>query len=135
MDSDETKIFENVKCLVVDDSRTMRMIIINILTQLGFQKENIFEAGDGKEGLELFNDSKPDLVLSDINMPVMNGFKMVSKLRETTNKETCPIFMITTEGGKNEVLKLLKLGANNYIVKPVKPDSLKEKIREQFIKI
>jgi len=121
------------KVLVVDDSKTMVKINDNILKQLGII--NIVHAFDGAEGLKKYNESiienDPfDLILSDINMPIMNGFELVKAIRE--KDKGVGIFMITTEGGRDEVIKALRLGANNYIIKPIDKDILKTKITEYF---
>lgn len=114
-----------MKILVVDDSSTMRRIIANTLKQAG--QENVIEAGDGLEGIKQL-EANPDvgLVLSDWNMPNMNGLDFLKKVRET-NKEL-PIIMVTTEAEKQNVVTAIKAGANNYIVKPFTPEVLKEKI-------
>jgi len=114
-----------LKILVVDDSATMRRIIINVCMQLGQKKENISEAPDGKIGLEVFNKTSPDIVLTDWNMPIMNGLELVEEIRKISK---VPIIMITTEGGKGEVITALKSGVNNYIVKPFGAPILKDKL-------
>jgi len=116
---------KNLKVLVVDDSSTMLRIISNILQRLNIT--DIILAEDGVIGLEKYYEYKPHLILSDRNMPNMNGLDLVKKIR-TTDKDT-PIVMITTEGGKSEVIAALKAGANNYIVKPFTPQVLKEKLQ------
>jgi len=121
----------NKKILVIDDSKTMRRIISNTIHRIGVPKDNIHEAEDGvfamsklKElGFEHF-----DVILTDINMPNMNGFQVIENIRKV-NKEV-PIITITTEGGRVEILKALKLGSSNYIVKPFTPQVLKEKLEK-----
>lgn len=116
-----------MKFLVVDDSITMRRIVTNVVKQLDTMSE-IIQAEDGLVAWELFQKHKDfDVVLCDINMPNMNGFEVVEKIR-TIDKKVFFCF-ITTEGGKSEVIKGLKLGANNYIVKPFSADTLKEKLK------
>ena len=114
-----------MKILVVDDSTTMRRIIQNTLKQIG--QETIIEAGDGIEGLaQLTNEPDVSLILTDWNMPNMNGLDFLTKVRETN--KTTPIVMITTEAEKANVITAIKAGANNYIVKPFTPETLKEKL-------
>ena len=114
-----------MKILIVDDSTTMRRIIQNTLKQIG--QETIVQAGDGIEGLaQLANEPDVDLILTDWNMPNMNGLDFLTKVRETN--KTLPIVMITTEAEKANVITAIKAGANNYIVKPFTPDTLKEKL-------
>ena len=115
---------QDKKVLIVDDSKTMVRIIENIVKQLGITDTSI--AFNGKEALELMKLKKFDLVLSDVNMPSMNGFELVESIRQSGSK--VGIFMITTEGGREEVIRALRLGANNYLVKPIDKDVLKDKI-------
>lgn len=114
-----------MKILVVDDSSTMRRIICNTLKQIG--QETIVEAGDGLEGLEaLKNNADVSLVLTDWNMPNMNGLDFLTKVR--ADNPSLPVVMITTEAEKQNVVTAIKAGANNYVVKPFTPDVLKEKL-------
>jgi two-component system chemotaxis response regulator CheY len=111
--------------LVVDDSSTMRRIIRNTLGRIGHK--DVEEAEDGIFAWEKFQeDGKFDVLVTDWNMPNMNGLDLVKKVR-AVNKEI-PIIMVTTEGGKAEVITALKAGVNNYIVKPFTPQVLKEKL-------
>ena len=116
-----------MKLLVVDDSSTMRRIIKNTLARLGYK--DILEGADGVEGWEQMN-SNPDIdmLITDWNMPEMNGLELVKKVRADDRFVDTPIIMVTTEGGKAEVITALKAGVNNYIVKPFTPQVLKEKL-------
>ena len=116
-----------MKLLVVDDSSTMRRIIKNTLTRLGYK--DILEGADGVEGWEQI-DKNPDIgtLITDWNMPNMNGLEFVKKVRADARFSELPIIMVTTEGGKAEVITALKAGVNNYIVKPFTPQVLKEKL-------
>ncbi|MBS4068345.1 MAG: response regulator [Sulfurimonas sp.] len=116
-----------MKLLVVDDSSTMRRIIKNTLQRLGHK--DILEGGDGVEGWNVLN-SNPDvdMLITDWNMPEMNGLELVKKVRADSRFIDLPIIMVTTEGGKAEVITALKAGVNNYIVKPFTPQVLKEKL-------
>ena len=119
-----------MKLLVVDDSSTMRRIIKNTLARLGYK--DILEGADGVEGWNQM-DTNPDIemLITDWNMPEMNGLELVKKVRADERFKDTPIIMVTTEGGKAEVitaLKALKAGVNNYIVKPFTPQVLKEKL-------
>jgi two-component system, chemotaxis family, chemotaxis protein CheY len=116
-----------MRILIVDDSSTMRRIIGNVVQQLGVAKDDFDEAEDGVVAWRLFQENNNyDVVLTDWNMPNMNGLELVKQIR-TANK-TIPIVMITTEGGKGEVITALKAGVNNYIVKPFSAEVLKEKL-------
>ena len=116
-----------MKILVVDDSSTMRRIITNVVLQLGYKNNNIMEAENGERAWELLNNEEIDLVLTDWNMPVMSGLDLVKNIRGADSFKKLPIIMITTEGGKAEVITALKAGVNNYIVKPFTAALLKEK--------
>jgi two-component system chemotaxis response regulator CheY len=114
----------DLKVLVVDDSSTMRRIIKNSLTRLEFA--DIVEAADGSEAV-----GKADgcnLVITDWNMPEMNGLELVKSLRSSDSHKETPIIMVTTEAGKNEIVEAIQNGVNNYIVKPFTIDVLKEKL-------
>lgn len=117
-----------MKVLLVDDSKIILKINSNLCKEIGI--EEIITAENGKEALEKFNKGKFDLVITDVNMPIMNGFDLLTELRKI-DKEV-KIFMCTTEGGRDEVLRALKLGANNYIVKPVSREVLQNKIKDVF---
>jgi len=116
---------EKINVLIVDDSKTMLRIIKNTLIRIGVK--NIDSAENGEEAFKLFKDKDYDIVLTDWNMPVMNGYQLVLAIRKIN--QNIPIVMITTEGGKAEVIKALKAGVNNYIVKPFTPQILKEKLQ------
>jgi two-component system chemotaxis response regulator CheY len=116
-----------LKLLVVDDSSTMRRIIKNTLARLGYK--DVLEGEDGLQGWNVLNEN-PDLgmLITDWNMPEMNGLELVKKVRADARFKDLPIIMVTTEGGKAEVITALKAGVNNYIVKPFTPQVLKEKL-------
>lgn len=116
-----------MKLLVVDDSSTMRRIIKNTLQRLGY--EDIYEAENGIEAWDILDkNSDMGVLITDWNMPEMNGLELVKKTRADSRFADIPIIMITTEGGKVEVITAIKAGVNNYIVKPFTPQVLKEKL-------
>ncbi len=121
-----------MKILVVDDSSTMRRIIVNTLNKLGYK--DVIEAEHGLDALAKLKEN-PDvqLILTDWNMPEMDGLTFVLTLRKSKTFNKIPIIMITTMGAKEDIVKALKAGVNNYIVKPFTPQILKEKI-EQTLK-
>jgi len=112
--------------LIVDDSSTMRKIISRSLRQAGLPVDDIYEAGDGIEGLSALGDKKVDLILSDINMPNMDGLEFIKQVR--ANGNNVPIVMITTEGGEDIIKEALSSGASASIKKPFTPDQLNEKL-------
>ncbi len=114
--------------LVVDDSSTMRRIICNTLNTIGYK--NITEAEDGMDALNKMKETQFDAIMTDWNMPRMNGLELVKSARKMERYKHTPIVMITTEGGKREVITAIKEGVNNYIVKPFTPKTLKEKLQD-----
>ncbi|MDD3342463.1 MAG: chemotaxis response regulator CheY [Sulfurospirillaceae bacterium] len=118
-----------MKLLVVDDSSTMRRIIKNTLARLGFN--DVLEAEHGLEGWQVMEKAGDiNVLITDWNMPEMNGLELVKKVRAERKYDNVPIIMVTTEGGKTEVITALKAGVNNYIVKPFTPQVLKEKLED-----
>lgn len=116
-----------MKLLVVDDSSTMRRIIKNTLARLGYK--DILEGENGVQAWEqMDSDGDVAVLITDWNMPEMNGLELVKKVRADDRFKEIPIIMVTTEGGKAEVITALKAGVNNYIVKPFTPQVLKEKL-------
>lgn len=112
--------------LIVDDSSTMRKIISRSLRQAGLPVDEIFEAGDGIEGLNALAGNKVDLILSDINMPNMDGLEFIKAVR--ANGNTVPMVMITTEGGEDIINEAISSGASDSIKKPFTPEQLNEKL-------
>ena len=119
------------KILIVDDSATMRKIITRVLRQANLEVETILEAGNGVEGLEkIVSDPDIQMILSDINMPEMNGIDFVKAIRTKHDKDKMPVIMITTEGGEAMVETALAAGANDYVTKPFTPDSIREALEK-----
>ncbi|MDT8318194.1 MAG: response regulator [bacterium] len=108
--------------LVVDDSPTMRQLIVFALKRL--RDVSITEANDGVDGLKKISSAKFDLVLTDINMPVMDGLKLVSLIRGDATHKEVPIIVITTEGGQEDKDRAMALGATSYITKPIQANSV-----------
>src|SRR5436853_7649490 len=113
------------KILTVDDSKTIRMIVAKTLKPFDCQ---IAEASNGAEGLEAAAKEKPDLIILDITMPVMDGVEMLTKLKADPDLKAVPVMMLTAESGKDNVLKIAKLGVRDYLVKPFKEEQLIEKV-------
>ncbi len=120
----------NIRILVVDDMSTMRRIVKSILNQLGYN--NIDEAENGKQALAKLKAEKYDFVVTDWNMPEMDGLALVKAIRSDDELKNIPVLMVTAEGKKESVIEALKAGVNNYIVKPFTPEVLKEKIEKIF---
>ncbi|MFA5515871.1 MAG: response regulator [Desulfuromonadales bacterium] len=115
------------KVLVVEDSPTMRQLIVFALKRL--RGLNIVEANDGVDGLKKLTGDKFDLIITDINMPIMNGLKLVSLVRRDPGYQQTPIVIVTTEGAEEDRERALALGANEYITKPVQTTKLLEVTR------
>lgn len=116
--------------LVADDSSTMRRILCTTLNRLGYQ--DITQAANGAEALVKAAERTFDCVLTDWNMPEVDGLELTVKLRAKPEYKNVPIMMVTTEGGKQDVLEALTKGITSYIVKPFTPDILKQKMSELF---
>jgi two-component system, cell cycle response regulator len=112
------------KVLTVDDSKTVRIIVKKAFK--GYDCE-IIEAANGVEGLAAAAKETPDLILLDITMPVMDGVEMLTKLKSDPALKGIPVIMLTAEGGRDNVLKIAKIGVRDYIVKPFKEEVLVEK--------
>ncbi len=116
-----------MKCLVVDDSATMRRIVVNALKSIGYT--DLVEAGDGSDALQKC-DATIELVITDWNMPVMGGLEFVKALRGGASHARTPILMVTTRSVKEDILQAVEAGVTGYILKPFTPQVLKEKIDE-----
>ncbi|MCD6327747.1 response regulator [bacterium] len=114
--------------LVVDDSAIVRAIIKKTLSLAGVDVGELYQAGNGKEGLAVLDDKWVDLVLADINMPEMTGIEMVEKMSESGLMKTVPVVMISTEGSQTRVEELKAKGVRAYIRKPFTPELVKEVI-------
>ena len=114
--------------LVVDDSAAIRKILQRVLRQTGMAIRTIHEAGDGEEALEILRVHQPALVLTDINMPKMDGLQFLAALKGSDQWRGIPVVMITTEGGEAKVGEAVKLGAAGYVRKPFTADQIKEKL-------
>jgi two-component system chemotaxis response regulator CheY len=115
-----------MRFLVVDDSSTMRRIITNTLNKIG--QHDVIEASNGREGLEKLATTDVDLIITDWNMPEMNGIDFIRALRASASLKETPVLMVTTNAAKDDIVEALRAGVNSYIVKPFSPDTFKEKI-------
>jgi two-component system, chemotaxis family, chemotaxis protein CheY len=116
------------RVLIVDDSSVMRKIVERSLRQAGFTVSEVHEANNGAEALELVQNNEFDLILSDVNMPTMDGLEFVRQLRSLEKGKEVPVVMITTEASESRVLEAISYGARGYIRKPFTPDQVKERI-------
>jgi two-component system, chemotaxis family, chemotaxis protein CheY len=116
----------SLKILAVDDSPTMRRIIVNTLKRAGY--DDVTEASDGKDALAKMKVDQFNFVITDWNMPEMDGLTFVSQVRSLDEFKDMPILMVTTRSVKDDIIEAMKAGVNNYIVKPFTPETLGEKI-------
>lgn len=112
--------------LIADDSPTMRAMLVSTIELLGDYR--IVEASSGFEALRLLPRENVDLILTDINMPDINGLEFISYLRNNTNYQTTPVFIISSEGSQKDIEKGKLLGANEYLIKPFDPSRLQSLI-------
>ena len=116
----------SLKVLTVDDSKTIRMIVKKAFMPYDCE---LFEGADGVEGLAIATQEKPDLIVLDITMPVMNGVEMLSKIKNEPSLKDIPVIMLTAESGKDNVMQIIKMGVKDYMVKPFKGEQLIERVK------
>jgi two-component system, chemotaxis family, chemotaxis protein CheY len=116
----------NMKILVVDDFSTMRRIVRNLLKELGYT--NIDEAEDGVAAMTKLKAGSFDFVVSDINMPNMNGFELLRAMRAEPALKSIPVLVVSAEAKKEDIVNAAQAGANGYIVKPFTKATLEEKL-------
>jgi two-component system chemotaxis response regulator CheY len=115
------------RILIVDDSKTVRNLVAFIMKKEGFK---VIIAEDGLDGLEkLYSEEKVDLIISDINMPRMDGFTFIRTVREQEAYRDVPIVVLSTEGQEKDIQKGLGLGANLYMVKPAQPETMVKNVK------
>jgi two-component system chemotaxis response regulator CheY len=117
-----------VRTLIVDDSSVMRKIVERSLRQAGLDPLVVFEAGSGTDGLELLKVQQVDLILSDINMPSMDGLEFLRQIRAQNLAPGVPVVMITTESSEEHVKQAILAGAQGYIRKPFTAEQVKERV-------
>jgi two-component system chemotaxis response regulator CheY len=118
----------SIRALIVDDSSVMRKIVERSLRQAGLNLATVFEAGNGAEALGVLAENQVDLILCDINMPVMDGLEFIKQLPHVANAKDVPVVMITTEGSESHVVQALSFGARGYIRKPFTSEQVKEHV-------
>jgi len=119
---------DEMSALIIDDSSVMRKIVERSLRQAGVNLSKVFEAGNGAEALAVLAESRVNLILCDINMPVMDGLEFVKQLANVENGKGVPVVMITTEGSESHVVQALSCGAKGYIRKPFTAEQVKEHV-------
>ena len=121
---------KNIKILIVDDFSTMRRIIKNLLRDLGFK--NTHEADDGATALPMLEAGDFDFVVTDWNMPIMQGIDLLKAIRKSPKLKAMPVLMVTAEAKREQIIEAAKAGVNGYIVKPFTAATLKAKLDKIF---
>lgn len=116
--------------LIVDDSKSMRQILRKILAVSGFKLGECLEASNGEEALSILEDNWVDLILSDIHMPVMDGFGLLRNLKKNNDWSDLPVVLVTTESNEDRIQEAISLGARGYIRKPFKPEEIRAHLNE-----
>ena len=118
----------DLNVLIVDDSAAIRKILVRVLSQTNLPIQQVYEASDGAEALKLIALNDVSLILSDINMPNVDGIELLTQLRATPKWSQLSVIMITTEGSQAKVMEAVQLGAKGYVRKPFTADQIKEKV-------
>jgi two-component system chemotaxis response regulator CheY len=118
----------DLNVLIVDDSSAIRKILVRVLSQTDLPIKHVHEASDGAEALKIVAANDISLILSDINMPNVDGLELLTKLRSTPKWKDLSVVMITTEGSQAKVMEAVQLGAKGYVRKPFTADQIKEKV-------
>jgi len=114
--------------LIVDDSATIRKILQRVLQQANLPLGKVLEAGDGREAINALKTQKVGLILSDINMPNMDGLQLLAELKADDQWKQVPVIIISTEGSQAKVKEAVELGARGFVRKPFTADQIKEKL-------
>jgi len=118
----------DLNVLIVDDSAAIRKILVRVLSQTDLPIKNLHEANDGSEALKILENHEVSLVLSDINMPNVDGIELLTKIKATPKWKGLSVVMITTEGSQAKVMEAVQLGAKGYVRKPFTAEQIKEKV-------
>ena len=116
-----------MRVLVVDDFRTMRRVLRSLLREMGL--DDVYEAGDGVAALERLRAEPADIVITDIEMPIMNGFELLSAVKKDPQLQHVPVLMLAAEARKDDIVRCIQAGAAGYLVKPFRRETLEEKLR------
>jgi two-component system chemotaxis response regulator CheY len=118
----------DLNVLIVDDSAAIRKILVRVLSQTDLPIKQVLEANDGSEALKIVENNNVSLILSDINMPNVDGLELLTRLRLTPKWKDLSVVMITTEGSQAKVMEAVQLGAKGYVRKPFTAEQIKEKV-------
>jgi two-component system chemotaxis response regulator CheY len=118
----------DLNVLIVDDSAAIRKILVRVLSQTDLPIKNLHEANDGSEALKILEHNDVSLVLSDINMPNVDGIELLTRIKAQPKYKNLAVVMITTEGSQAKVMEAVQLGAKGYVRKPFTAEQIKEKV-------
>lgn len=118
--------------LIVDDSEVMRSVISRVVKLSGFDVGAVYEADNGENALKILDSNWVDIVLSDINMPVMDGVELLKRIKESDVFSDVPVVIISTEGRSNRIEDIMEIGASGYITKPFKPEDIRDILCESL---
>lgn len=124
-----------ITVLIVDDSSVMRKIVERALRQAGLDLARVIEAGSGREGLTALERERVNLIVSDINMPNMDGLEFLRQIKGQSLARGVPVVMITTESGEDHVREALAAGAQGYIRKPFTPDQVRDRVLPLLVSV
>lgn len=124
-----------ITVLIVDDSSVMRKIVERALRQAGLDLARVIEAGSGREGLTALERERVNLIVSDINMPNMDGLEFLRQIKRQSLARGVPVVMITTESGEDHVREALAAGAQGYIRKPFTPDQVRDRVLPLLVSV
>ena len=116
------------RVMIVDDSRSMRAFVRRVMDLSGFEVESCLNAANGAEALALLNQQRVDIILTDVNMPEMNGEDFVRQMEQQDELRSIPVVVISTDGTENRIRRLLDLGAKGSVVKPCSPEALRAEL-------
>ena len=119
--------------LIVDDSVAIRMVLQRALRRADLPLDKVFEAGDGCAAIEILKSEKVGVILSDINMPNMDGLQLLAALKASGESAEVPVVMISTESTPSKVMEAVRLGAKGFIKKPFAPDEIRDKLAAFFV--
>ena len=116
------------RVMIVDDSRSMRAFVRRVMDLSGFEVDSCLNAANGADALALLHEQPVDIILTDINMPEMNGEEFVRQMAEREELRSIPVVVVSTDGTQNRIRRLLDLGAKGYVVKPFSPEALRAEL-------
>ncbi len=119
----------NIKILVGDDSGPMRAVIIKTVKAAGYGNAVFLEAGDGQKALDILASENVDLVMTDYNMPILNGLELVDRIRHNEKLKKIPVIAITTDGNPKRIIEFVEKGASDYVRKPFTPEVISGKLK------